>query len=53
MDAFAVSLGVGTGGKASDRRSRWRLAAHFGIFQMGMTLLGWFLFGLPGRLHAG
>jgi putative Mn2+ efflux pump MntP len=43
MDAFAVSLGVGTGGKAKDRRSKLRLAFHFGIFQMGMTLLGWLL----------
>ncbi len=41
MDAFAVSVGVGTGGKAADFRSRFRLAGHFGIFQCGMTLLGW------------
>ena len=41
MDAFAVSLGVGTGGQAANFRSRFRLAAHFGIFQGGMTLLGW------------
>lgn len=41
MDAFAVSVGVGTGGQAVDFRSRFRLAAHFGIFQGGMTLLGW------------
>ena len=41
MDAFAVSLGVGTGGQAPDLRSKARLAFHFGIFQMGMTVLGW------------
>lgn len=41
MDAFAVSLGVGTGQQASDRRSKLRLAFHFGWFQMMMTVLGW------------
>lgn len=41
MDAFAVSLGVGTAGEISDRRGKLRLAAHFGIFQSGMTALGW------------
>ncbi|MGB9586219.1 MAG: manganese efflux pump MntP family protein [Anaerolineales bacterium] len=41
MDAFAVSLGVGTGNQANLTRSKLRLAFHFGIFQSGMTLLGW------------
>jgi len=41
MDAFAVSLGVATGGQVSDRRSKFRLSFHFGIFQMMMTILGW------------
>ncbi len=41
MDAFAVSLGIGTTGQASDRRAKFRLAFHFGVFQAGMTLLGW------------
>jgi manganese efflux pump family protein len=41
MDAFAVSLGIGTTGQARDRRAKFRLAFHFGIFQAGMTLLGW------------
>lgn len=41
MDAFAVSLGVGTGNSAKSRRSKFRLSFHFGIFQAGMTLLGW------------
>lgn len=41
MDAFAVSLGVGTGQIAYSTRSKARLAFHFGVFQAGMTLLGW------------
>ncbi len=41
MDAFAVSLGVGTTGKYDDLRSNLRLAFHFGLFQGGMTILGW------------
>jgi manganese efflux pump family protein len=41
MDAFAVSLGIGTTGRARDARAKFRLAFHFGVFQMGMTLLGW------------
>jgi len=41
MDAMAVSLGIGTTGQAKDRRSKFRLAFHFGVFQTGMTLLGW------------
>jgi len=43
MDAFAVSVGVGTGGQAASRRSKFRLAFHFGIFQSLMTLLGWLM----------
>ena len=42
MDAFTVSLGIGTGGQANDQRSKFRLAFHFGVFQMGMTVVGWF-----------
>jgi putative Mn2+ efflux pump MntP len=41
MDAFAVSIGAGTGGQVSDLRSKLRLAFHFGLFQTGMTLIGW------------
>ena len=41
MDALAVSLGIGTTGQAKDTRARFRLAFHFGVFQSGMTLLGW------------
>ncbi len=43
MDAFAVSLGAGTTGKVSDRRSRLRLAFHLGLFQSLMPILGWAL----------
>lgn len=41
MDAFAVSLGVGTCGQIKDLRGKIRLPLHFGIFQSGMTVLGW------------
>ncbi len=41
MDAFAVSLGIGTAGEIPARRGKIRLASHFGIFQAGMTALGW------------
>ena len=41
MDAFTVSLGIGTSENARDRRSKFRLAFHFGLFQAGMTALGW------------
>jgi putative Mn2+ efflux pump MntP len=41
MDVFAVSLGIGTTGRANDLRSRLRLAFHFGFFQALMTLAGW------------
>jgi len=41
MDAFAVSLGIGTAGEIASLRGRVRLAGHFGIFQSGMTALGW------------
>ena len=45
MDCFAVSLGVGTAGTAIGMRPTFRLFFHFGLFQAGMTLLGW----LAGR----
>ena len=41
MDAFAVSLGIGTGGQAESQRAKFRLALHFGIFQSLMTIVGW------------
>jgi putative Mn2+ efflux pump MntP len=52
MDAFAVSLGVGTSPSDTDEAS-WRrvlrIALYFGIFQGVMTLLGW----LAGSTIAG
>ena len=41
MDAFAVSLGVGTSGQARTTRPILRLSFHLGLFQGLMTLLGW------------
>jgi putative Mn2+ efflux pump MntP len=49
MDCFAVSLGVGTAGTAKGFRAAFRLFFHFGLFQGGMTLLGW----LAGRTVVG
>lgn len=45
MDAFAVSLGIGTADQIDSLRGKIRLAAHFGIFQSGMTALGWIVGG--------
>lgn len=42
MDAFAVSLGIGTTGKTNPR-AIFRLAFHFGFFQSLMTTIGWLL----------
>lgn len=41
MDCFAVSLGVGTARTAVGPRPTFRLFFHFGLFQAGMTILGW------------
>ena len=41
MDAFAVSLGIGTTRMACAPRSVFRLAFHFGLFQFLMPVLGW------------
>ncbi len=41
MDAFAVSLGIGTGERATTARARFRLAFHFGLFQFFMPVIGW------------
>jgi len=41
MDVFAVSLGVGTSRFGTAWRCRLRLALHLGLFQGGMTFLGW------------
>lgn len=42
MDASAVSLGVGSSGKAAGARATFRLSFHFGLFQFLMPVLGWF-----------
>jgi len=41
MDCFAVSLGIGASRTAIASRPIFRLFFHFGIFQGGMTFLGW------------
>lgn len=41
MDCFAVSLCVGSSPIPLTRRLVFRLSFHFGLFQGGMTLLGW------------
>lgn len=43
MDAFAVSLGVGTSKKANSPRPVFRISFHMGLFQGMMTFLGWLL----------
>lgn len=43
MDVFAVSLGIGCAGRATSGRAKFRLSFHFGLFQGGMTLLGYLL----------
>ena len=43
MDAFAVSLGAGTSGRAVGSRAAFRLSFHFGFFQFMMPVIGWFL----------
>ncbi len=49
MDAFAVSLSVGTTPGGRDRRAIFRIAFHTGLFQGLMTLFGW----LAGSTIAG
>lgn len=52
MDATAVCLGTGAGGRAIGRRASFRLAFHFGLFQALMPALGWLLGrSLVGALH--
>ena len=41
MDAFAVSLGIGTTERSTSPRARFRLSFHFGLFQCGMPIIGW------------
>jgi putative Mn2+ efflux pump MntP len=41
MDAFAVSVGIGTTRQANLPRPIFRLSFHFGLFQFFMPILGW------------
>ena len=41
VDAFAVAVAAGVSLCAVSLRQLFRLSWHFGIFQAGMTLLGW------------
>jgi manganese efflux pump family protein len=43
MDAFAVAAGAASGGFAANRRARFRLWFHFGLFQALMPVVGWLL----------
>ena len=42
MDAFAVSLVGGTGGRLRHPRPALRLAFHLGLFQFMMPVIGWY-----------
>ena len=43
MDAFAVSLAVGSRIERLSFRPLFRLSFHFGLFQFMMPIIGWFL----------
>ena len=43
MDAFAVSLAVGSRRTPLEFRALFRLSFHFGLFQFIMPIIGWFL----------
>lgn len=45
LDAFAVSLGIAANGMLKDKRSTFRLAFHFGLFQTLMPIVGWLVGG--------
>jgi putative Mn2+ efflux pump MntP len=53
MDCFAVSLGIGASPSPCTPRSIFRLSFHFGLFQAGMTLLGWLLGSTVVNMIAG
>lgn len=42
FDAFAVSLAAAATGYAEGARAAFRLSFHFGLFQAGMPVVGWF-----------
>ena len=41
MDSFAVSLGAGTTRTNISPRPMFRISFHLGLFQAGLTVLGW------------
>ncbi|MFZ3070256.1 MAG: manganese efflux pump MntP family protein [Anaerolineaceae bacterium] len=41
MDAFAVSLAIGTTTQCNNRHARFRICFYFGFFQAFMPVLGW------------
>lgn len=43
LDALAVSIGTSANGRIRDKRSAFRLAFHFGIFQGLMPIIGWLI----------
>lgn len=43
MDAFAVSVAGGAGGRLNHPRPALRLAFHLGLFQFMMPIIGWYL----------
>jgi putative Mn2+ efflux pump MntP len=43
LDAFAVSLAGGAGGRLNQPRPALRLAFHLGLFQFMMPIVGWYL----------
>ncbi len=43
MDAAAVSLAAAAAGFANNKRARFRLSFHFGLFQFFMPVLGWLM----------
>lgn len=43
MDAFAVALANGICLREVNKRQTFRLAFHFGLFQMLMPIIGWYL----------
>jgi putative Mn2+ efflux pump MntP len=53
MDAFAVSLAGGAGGRLHHPRSALRLAFHLGLFQFMMPVIGWYLGGQAVRYVGG
>lgn len=43
LDAFAISLSLGTLGPPGGFRAALRLSSHFGLFQFLMPIIGWFV----------